>query len=158
MSPSTLFTQSEGSISFAPPWATTTSGAFGVAFSSTRAQPLGHLNGAMTSGFETTSMTLTSSQTHPVRFSLLSFAHKWFCLAALAAQTRPAPNVASRSPHRRGCNVLWAVRVSSSPSQGTAQGGGGGWRPGFELAAPHGSCRQPSRHRLQLYDLHAQKP
>ena len=43
---------------------------------------------AMTSGFEITSMILTSCQTHLVQFIAMFCNHKLFRLAALAAQTR----------------------------------------------------------------------
>ena len=53
-------------------------------------------------GFEMTGMGPTARRTHSVQCVAMVRNRKWFGRAALAAQTRSTPNVASKSPHRPG--------------------------------------------------------
>ena len=94
--------------------------------------------GAMTSGFEFARMT-----------SVLFKSVRW---RRTATQTRPAPSVALRSPHRRGFRMRIGLSGSAPPPPHTAQvtphdqrrlgpAGGGGW--GGELACTAGGSLEP---------------
>ena len=89
-------------------------------------------------GFEMTGMGPTTRWTHSVQCIAMVRNRTWFGRAALAAQTRSAPNVASRSPYRLG------HRMFHGPCE--RRGGGEGGR------GPESMCTKNSISKKKQFN------